>query len=59
MFVGSDILFRPLAARTELSRKDMGPRNQDRRVGRRRGCEAKAMLCEASVEEQTIVRSSL
>ena len=50
MFVGSDVLFRPPAARAKLTGKDMGFRNQIRMVGRRRGCEAKSMLCKASVK---------
>jgi hypothetical protein len=60
MFVGrSDILFRSVAAAIELTGKDMVLRDQDRMVGRRRGREAKAILCKANVEEQTTVRSSL
>lgn len=58
MFVGSDILFRPSAARAKLTGKDMDFRNQMRMVGRRRGCQAKSILCKASVKEQTRVTSS-
>lgn len=56
--MGSDILFGPLAARTELTGKDMGSRNHDGTGGRRRGCEAKTISCKASIEEQTVARHS-